>query len=51
MFAIFFNNISIFDYVKSKDYRISPNVYEYAKLMKKVHILEWMNKNSYLIVR
>ena len=49
MFAIFFNNISIFNYVKSKDYRISPNVYEYAKLMKNNRILEWMDYNKYLV--
>ena len=48
MFAIFFNNISIFNYIKSKNYKISHTIYDYAKKMKNEYILEWINNNSYL---
>ena len=49
MFAIIYNNISVFEYIKSKNHKISHAVYNYAESMKNDYILEWMNKNSYLI--
>ena len=49
MFAVYFNNISVFEYIKSKNHKISPDIYNYAKIIKNDYILNWMNNNYYLL--
>ena len=49
MFAVYFNNISVFEYIKSKNHNISFDIYNYAKIIKNDYILNWMNNNYYLL--